>query len=156
MSAHWEQRPPPDVVAGASWRGTPRAAAELTALRAQLRTALHDGPLASGADAHVVDVVLLAFEELASNGLRHGRPPVQVTVSTTATATGTGWLIEVSDAAADEAPTPAVGRDPSHGGLGLHLVARLCAAHGWNPLNGRKHVWAHVAPVDIDTAADAG
>ena len=152
MSAHWEQRPPPDVVPDAVWRGTPSAAAELTALRAQLRDALHDGPLASGADADVVDVVLLAFEELASNGLRHGRPPVHVTVATTVTATGTGWLIEVSDAAADEPPTPAVGRDPSRGGLGLHLIARLCAAHGWSPRNGRKHVWAHVAPGGIDAA----
>ena len=91
--------------------------------------------------------MLLAFEELASNGLRHGRPPVHVTV----TATRAGWLLEVSDAADDRPPTPAVGRDPVHGGLGLHLVARLCTTHGWIPRNGRKHVWAHVAP-----AADAG
>ena len=51
----------------------------------------------------------------------------------------------------------AVGRDPVHGGLGLHLVARLCTAHGWIPRNGRKHVWAHVAPTaDVDTTTDAG
>ena len=109
--------------------------------------ALRDGPLALGARADAVEAVLLAFEELASNGLRHGRPPVHVTV----TAAGAGWLLEVSDAAADRPPTPAVGRDPVHGGLGLHLVARLCTAHGWIPRNGRKHVWAHVAPT-----ADAG
>ena len=81
MSAHWEQRPPPDVAPGASWRGAPSTAAELTALRGQLHTALRDGPLAIGADA--VEAVLLAFEELASNGLRHGRPPVHVTVTST-------------------------------------------------------------------------
>ena len=147
MDAYWEQRPPPDVAPGALWSAAPRTAAELTALRVQLRAALRDGPLAIGAGPDAVEAVLLAFEELASNGLRHGRPPVHVTV----TATGSGWLLEVSDAADDQPPTPAVGRDPVHGGLGLHLVARLCTAHGWIPRNGRKHVWAHVAP-----AADAG
>jgi two-component sensor histidine kinase len=153
MNVHWEQRPPPDVVQGASWRGAPSTAAELTALRAQLHAALRDGPLALGASADAVEAVLLAFEELASNGLRHGRPPVHVTV----TAAGAGWLLEVSDAAADRPPTPAVGRDPVHGGLGLHLVARLCTAHGWILQNGRKHVWAHVAPTaDVDTTTDAG
>jgi Histidine kinase-like ATPase domain len=153
MNAHWEQRPPPDVAPGASWRGSPHTAAELTALRGQLHTALRDGPLATGADADAVEKVLLAFEELASNGLRHGRPPVHVTV----TSTGAGWLLEVSDAADDRPPTPAVGRDAAHGGLGLYLVARLCPAHGWIPRHGRKHVWAHVVPADsADTAADAG
>jgi signal transduction histidine kinase len=151
MNVHWEQRPPPDVVQGASWRGAPRTAAELTALRGQLHTALRDGPLATGADADAVETVLLVFEELASNGLRHGRPPVHVTV----TSAGTGWLLEVSDAADDRPPIPAAGRDAAHGGLGLYLVARLCTAHGWMSRNGRKHVWAHVAPALADTAADA-
>jgi hypothetical protein len=149
MNAHWEQRPPPDVAPGASWRGAPSTAAELTALRGQLHTALRDGPLAIGADADAVEKMLLAFEELASNGLRHGHPPVHVTV----TSTGAGWLLEVSDAAGDRPPTPAMGRDAAHGGLGLYLVARLCPAHGWIPRNGRKHVWAHVVPAD--TTADA-
>ena len=75
----------------------------------------------------------------------------------TITAAGSGWLLEVSDAADDRPPTPAVGRDPAHGSLGLHLVAWLCPAHGWIPRNGRKHVWAHVVPAaDPDTTADAG
>ena len=153
MDAHWEQRPPPDVALGASWRGAPNTAAELTVLRAQLYTALRSGPLAIGVDVDAVEAVLLAVEELASNGLRHGRPPIYVTV----TATGAEWLLEVSDDANDKPPTPAGGRDPAHGGLGLHLVARLCPMHGWIPRNGRKHVWAHVAlAADVDTDADAG
>ena len=41
----------------------------------QHAAALRDGPLAIGAGADAVEAVLLAFEELASNGLRHGRPP---------------------------------------------------------------------------------
>jgi anti-sigma regulatory factor (Ser/Thr protein kinase) len=71
------------------------------------------------------------------------------------TATGTGWLIDVSDAATElpPAPFPATGPEPAAGGLGLYLVARLGAAHGWLVDGDRKHVWAHVlctahAPVD--------
>ncbi|MGY1616890.1 hypothetical protein ACI797_09095 [Geodermatophilus sp. SYSU D00691] len=31
---------------------------------------------------------------------------------------------------------------PAAGGLGLHLVARLCGARGRTVTAGRKHVWA--------------
>ena len=83
--------------------------------------------------------LLLAFEELVSNGLRHGREPVEVTVTTF----DDGWLLQVTDTATDTPPIPAVGRDPSQGGLGLHLVARITAAHGWTvDGTGRKVVWA--------------
>ena len=61
------------------------------------------------------------------------------------TAVGSGWLVEVSDAAGDEPPVPAVGRDAALGGLGLYLVAQLAAAHGWTAEDGgRKVVWARV------------
>jgi anti-sigma regulatory factor (Ser/Thr protein kinase) len=85
-----------------------------------------------------VEMLLLAFEELASNGLRHGRAPVTATVS----ATSTGWLIDVSDADATLCPAPPVDRDPAQGGLGLHLVMALSSTHGWSVAAGRKHVWA--------------
>ncbi|MGY1729831.1 hypothetical protein ACI79J_22980 [Geodermatophilus sp. SYSU D01062] len=62
--------------------------------------------------------------------------------------------VEVSDAAGDRPPVPAVGRDAADGGLGLHPVARLSTSHGWIARDGRKHVWAHVTPADpVDTAA---
>jgi hypothetical protein len=58
-------------------------------------------------------------------------------------------LIDVTDAAFDQVPIPAVDRDPAFGGLGLHLIARLCEAYGWSVTGGRKHVWGYVglAPV---------
>jgi two-component sensor histidine kinase len=118
--------------------GTP---ADLTLGRGELhRQVLRRAvPAASGADD--VDRLLLTFEELASNGLRHGRPPVRVTVSQD----DDGWLVDVTDAATERNPVPAVNRDPAHGGLGLYLVARLSAAHGWwDEAGRRKHVWAFV------------
>ena len=60
------------------------------------------------------------------------------------TTTDRGWLIDVSDAATDRPPTLAVGRDAAQGGLGLYLVARLSAAHGWMVQDDRKHVWARI------------
>jgi two-component sensor histidine kinase len=88
----------------------------------QHAAALRDGPLAIGAGADAVEAVLLAFEELASNGLRHGRPPVHVTV----TAAGAGWLLEVSDAAGDRPPTPTVGGTPPTAASGC-TWSRGCA-----------------------------
>jgi two-component sensor histidine kinase len=139
--APWAHRPLPVLasrVAG-RWSGHPVTPAEVSGLRRQLRAALRDGPLAVGVEEDVAKL-LLAFEELVSNGLRHGSPPVQVAV----TADETGWLLEVSDAAVDRLPIPAAGRDPATGGLGLYMVARLCTAHGWAERNGRKQVWCRI------------
>jgi anti-sigma regulatory factor (Ser/Thr protein kinase) len=87
-----------------------------------------------------VERLLLVLEELASNALRHGRAPVSVEITTF----DRFWLVDVSDAAPDEPPTPAIGRDPAHGGLGLHMVANLCGACGWTVVAHRKHVWARI------------
>ena len=121
------------------WQGAPRRAADLSRLRRELRAKVlrRCGPVADGAN---LDGLLLIFEELASNGLRHGRPPVRVRVATVPT----GWLLDVSDAADDLPPAPAVGRDAADGGMGLSLVARLASAHGWTQHAGRKHVWARI------------
>jgi hypothetical protein len=56
--------------------------------------------------------------------------------------TGDAWLIDVSDGASDCPPAPAIGRDPSEGGLGLYLIAELATSHGWYADGGCKHVWA--------------
>lgn len=137
----WARRPPPSTnPADGTWEGAPATVAELTALRLQLHAALLDGARPANAIDEDIERLLLAFEELVSNGLRHGRPPVRVTVVNT----GTGWLLDVTDAAADRPPIPAVGRDAAEGGLGLHLIARLCTAHGWTAQRDRKHVWARI------------
>jgi hypothetical protein len=53
-----------------------------------------------------------------------------------------GWLLDLSDEAPHRPPVPAVDRDPALGGMGLHLVAQLSTAYGWEGRPGRKHVWA--------------
>ena len=108
--------------------------AELPAMRAEVRRTLEPT-----IDPDVLDQIILALDEMASNALRHGGVgPVEASVRTT----DTGYLIEVSDSAAARPPTPAVDRDPSEGGLGLYLIARMALRHGWYASARAKHVWA--------------
>ena len=138
IATQWPQRPPePDTDLTVWWEGSPRVPSDLTWLRRELRAAVGYRSEQRG-EADVLDRLLLVLEELASNGLRHGRPPVSVVLA----AVSTGWLLDVSDAAVDHPPAPALGRDAAAGGMGLPLVARLAAAHGWTVQGGRKHVWA--------------
>jgi anti-sigma regulatory factor (Ser/Thr protein kinase) len=139
----WDERAAPDPGRPISRRRWAVARpAELTSARRALRADLAAGPLPAGADADDVDRLLLAFEELTSNGLRHSGAPIEVTVTSSAG----GWLVEVSDARPDQPPVPAVDRDPALGGLGLHLIARLSSSHGWSVAGRRKLVWAHLTP----------
>jgi anti-sigma regulatory factor (Ser/Thr protein kinase) len=141
MSAAWEERPRPEPGSGPLLgRWVPTGPADLTSDRRRLAAALHDGARPPGAEEGAVERLLLAYEELVSNALRHGRSPVEVTV----TGSDTSWLLEVSDAAADRPPTPAIGRDPAWGGLGLYMVAQLCDAHGWATDGYRKVIWARI------------
>jgi signal transduction histidine kinase len=133
-------RPAPGSSAARLGRWEPATPADLTHLRLQLSSALHDGARPPRTTAEAVDDLLLVVEELVSNALRHGRPPVVVELHTT----DEGWLLDVSDAAPAVPPVTAVGRDAAQGGLGLFLVARLSTAHGWTVQEGRKHVWARI------------
>lgn len=141
VDRRWLRQPPERLgEASAVWTAEPASLAQLSVLRGQLRALLAGRDRAPGAEVDDSDRLLLVFEELASNGLRHGLPPVRAVLLTLPT----GWLIEVSDSAVDESPETPVGRDAAHGGMGLFLVARLSAAHGWVVRDGRKHVWARI------------
>lgn len=139
----WATRalPQPDPATCVTWTWQPRTAADVTALRHELQEAVLRAPVPTGLDDEAVTRLMLAVEELASNGLRHGGPPVQVTI----TAAGLGWLLEVGDASTARLPTPAIGRDAALGGMGLHMVARLSRGYGWAVDGDRKTVWAHIA-----------
>jgi anti-sigma regulatory factor (Ser/Thr protein kinase) len=134
-SAIWPSASPPPAAPALYW--TLREVSELPRVRAELRR--HASAMTSeGADPDLVDQLVLALDEMASNALRHGGGDVAASVRTTEDA----FLIEVSDQAASQPPTPAVGRDPSEGGLGLYLIAELATGHGWYVSNRHKHVWA--------------
>jgi anti-sigma regulatory factor (Ser/Thr protein kinase) len=132
----WPLRPLPDG-RGEVWRWDLHAVAELPAARSVLRSRLAGVGFPQDED-QASERLVLAFDELASNALRHGLSPVVATVI----AGSGGWLLDVSDHDPHTMPAPAVGRDPAQGGLGLYLVARLSVAHGWYVDDDCKHVWA--------------
>jgi len=144
----WTRRPLPPLPIDqlAPWTWELQRPADLTTSRTDLRIRVLSAVIPPGDVEDALDRLLLAYEELASNGFRHGETPVSAQV----TAAGDGWLIDVTDAAVDRAPAPDADRDPAHGGLGLYLITRLCRAHGWSVTAGRKHVWGYV---QVATAA---
>ena len=131
----WPSRPPLPDGRGEMWRWDLETIAQLPAARSALRSLL--GCDGSQGDASCEQLVL-AFDELASNALRHGECPVVATV----VAGSGGWLLDVSDRARETLPEPSVDRDPALGGMGLHLVARMAVAHGWYVDGPSKHGWA--------------
>jgi anti-sigma regulatory factor (Ser/Thr protein kinase) len=127
----WPSASPPPAAPVLTW--SLEDVAELPRVRADLRR--HAGAVTR---PDLRDQLILALDEMASNALRHGQGGVQATVRETPDA----YLIEVSDQAPAHPPSPAVGRDPSEGGLGLYLIAEMASQHGWYVSHGHKYVWA--------------
>ena len=103
----WPLRPLPDG-RGEVWRWDLQAVAELPAARSVLRSRLDGVGYPRDDDDTAAERLILAFDELASNALRHGLSPVVATVI----AGSGGWLLDVSDHDPDTVPNPAVDRDP--------------------------------------------
>ncbi len=133
----WPSSAPPPADGGWQWQLS--HVSELPSVRAELRAGLAAAAVPHDLVAAELDeAVVLAFDEMASNALRHGGGSVEATVRLTRDS----YLLEVSDSASTAPPVPAVGRDPSEGGLGLYLIAELSTHHGWYVSDGHKHVWA--------------
>ena len=133
----WPSAWPPPASPVLTWQL--KDIAELPRLRGELRR--HATTTLRGDDQTAEDLrdqLVLAFDEMASNALRHGGGEVRAILRLTEDS----YLIEVSDEAAAAPPSPAVDRDPSEGGLGLYLIAELASMHGWYVRDGSKHVWA--------------
>ena len=114
---------------------------ELAGLRARMRRTLTGSPTVLDAQReHWSERLVLIADELTSNALRHGGPPVATALSSA----GNQWLLAVSDSSLEVPPMPAQGRDPGLGGFGLYLVADLSLRHGWCREPGAKTVWAVV------------
>ncbi|MPQ96412.1 ATP-binding protein [Modestobacter sp. I12A-02628] len=140
----WQRARPPagyDLV----WRRELHSLPQLAGLRAALRTTLTGSAVVLEPELdHWSERMVLVVDELASNALRHGAPPVDAVLSRR----GEDWMIAVEDSSGDVPPTPAEGRDPARGGFGLYLVADLTSAHGWCAEQAVKTVWAVVHGVD--------
>jgi two-component sensor histidine kinase len=114
---------------------------ELAKLRARLRVTLTGSAIVARPEReHWSERLVLIADELTSNALRHGGPPVATALSSSRDR----WLLAVSDSSLEVPPVPAQGRDPGLGGFGLYLVADLSARHGWARERGAKTVWAVV------------
>ena len=137
----WPHAPVPDIP-GDVWRWQLPSVHDASRVRMDLRARLAHPSLASSSTEDAREGLLLAFEELASNALRHGGGAVEAVI----VATGTdGWVLSLSDEAVDRPPVPAVDRDPAFGGMGLPMVAQLSVEHGYATAEDRKHVWARLA-----------
>lgn len=109
-------------------------AAQLRELRAALESWV-------GSDAPMLDELLIVTNELASNALTYGHPPLQVS----ATSNSTSIHIYVTQARVDSLPLPHIASETGSRGRGLLLVDAL--SHGWGWWSSAKEVavWAVLA-----------
>lgn len=112
---------------------------QLAQLRADVTRAV--ATPAGGRDTaqdEVVQGLVLASSELATNALKHADAPAVVTL---VSADG-AYLLDVADHAPTTPPRSGRGRSPGDGGFGLVVVATVASSVGWYATDSTKHVWA--------------
>ncbi|MFI6331843.1 ATP-binding protein [Micromonospora chersina] len=129
--------PPPQAAELEQW--VLRTAEELRELRASLRDALTRHGLVQGEDLdEVPHLVVLVATELATNALRHGRPPTIVTLL----ATDDCFLLDVADHDLGTVPGQGDIHPLDSGGRGLMLAESVSLAVGWYATDATKNIWA--------------
>ena len=113
--------------------------AQLRELRAALHTALTGSPEFDGRLEDVPEKMLLVATELATNALRHGRPPTSVRLYEV---DDEGYILDVADHDPQILPEFADFRPPGGGGLGLRLAEEFSLDIGWFVNGPTKHIWA--------------
>ncbi|MDG4755605.1 ATP-binding protein [Micromonospora sp. WMMD718] len=112
---------------------------DLRGLRASLRDALNRHGLVQGADLdEVPHLVVLVATELASNALRHGRPPTIITLL----ATDDRFLLDVADHDVSSVPELTDIHPMDSGGRGLFLAQSVSLDVGWYGTEKTKNFWA--------------
>ncbi|GAA4978746.1 ATP-binding protein [Actinoplanes utahensis] len=107
---------------------------ELRHLRSGLRSVLTGVPLGSDGEERIAVVAT----ELATNALRHGRPPTLVRLLQEP-----GRLIlDVADHDLTGEPLFDLERPVGLGGLGLRLARTFATDFGWYRTSRMKHIWA--------------
>ncbi|SFK75416.1 ATP-binding protein [Geodermatophilus ruber] len=121
------------------WTWELRTLGDLPGVRAAVRRHLADDDVRpTPPDSEAAERLVLALDELASNGLRHGRLPVGLRVCPLPD----HWLVDVMDAAVGAPPSPDPGRPAGQGGYGLFVIAAYATGYGWVAEHECKHVWA--------------
>jgi anti-sigma regulatory factor (Ser/Thr protein kinase) len=121
-------------------RWTLGAAPQLQSLRAALQRAVFDHGQAQDL-RDLAERLTLVATELASNALRHGRPPTVVILQRS----DGRLVVDVLDNQPDAVPAVDDQRPAGGGGLGLVLAQRLALDVGWYPTGTGKRVWATFA-----------
>ena len=138
------EAPPAGFVEIHRWELT--STEDLARLRSSLHHALTGAPVPADRSLdEVPERIVLVASELATNALRHARPPTLVRLLSD----GREYVVDVVDHAPEDPPVVVHGRPPGGGGYGLLLAQRICLDVGWYPAPvGRKHVWARFAVPD--------
>jgi hypothetical protein len=112
---------------------------QLQGLRAALHRAL-TGQVADTVDEldDIPERVVLVATELATNALRHGRPPTVIRLLRADDL----YVLDVADGDMTRAPELATARPPGSGGLGLQLAQQVSLEVGWYATAAAKHIWA--------------
>ncbi|MEU8664576.1 ATP-binding protein [Actinoplanes philippinensis] len=104
-------------------------------LRADLRHAVAGTPLG---DEDGLDRITVVATELATNALRHGRPPTHIRLLREPGA----LLLDVADHDLTGEPLFDQDRPIGHGGLGLRLAQTFATELGWYRTAKTKNIWA--------------
>ena len=112
---------------------------QLRDFRAGLIRVLNDHTLS--ADTELADIperMVLVATELATNAIKHGRPPTVVRLLRT----HDQFVLDVADHDLTHFPELADTRPLNAGGRGLHLAQAFAVEVGWYATEHTKHIWA--------------
>ncbi|TDC42952.1 ATP-binding protein [Micromonospora sp. KC213] len=113
--------------------------ADLRGLRASLHEALTGEELLAGERLdEVPELVALVASELATNALRHGRPPTTVRLLLA----GDWFVLEVADHDLSTIPELSDTLPLGAGGRGLQIAQALALDVGWYATPDTKNIWA--------------
>jgi serine/threonine-protein kinase RsbW len=108
-------------------------------LRANLHEALTGNPLVAGESLDdIPERVVLVATELATNGIRHGRPPTVIRLL----CTDDEFVLDVADDDLDNLPELVDARPADAGGRGLLIARSFSLDVGWYATGSTKHIWA--------------
>lgn len=138
----WQEARPPR--SEFRWAWSPAQEADLDVVHREFRGYAMELLLGRPGGERAVEDAMVALQALMTNALRHGGPPIEVTVGSLES----GLLLVVKDGAGDAPPAPRSAEDTTER-RGLRVVADASESRGWCPEPaGGKSVWAFV-PVQL-------